>query len=106
MITETVYFDLPKGTSREEVLAKYRQTAPAWAGNTDLVQKYYFFDEAHSVGGGVYVWKSMEAAKKWHGDEYRARIKELYGSEPRMEYHDTLLVVDNMNGEISEPAQG
>lgn len=105
MITETVYFDLPKGISRDEVLSKYRQTASAWAKNADLVHKYYFFDEANSVGGGVYVWKSMEAAKKWHGDEYTARIKELYGSEPRMKYHDTLLVVDNVNGEVSEPTR-
>lgn len=105
MITEIVNFDLPKGITREEVLAKYRQTAPAWAKNDDLVRKYYFFDETKSLGGGVYVWKTMEAALRWHGDEYKARIKSLYGCEVRMTYFDTLLVVDNVEKHVSEPSK-
>lgn len=103
VITEIVNFDLPRGISREEVLAKYRQTAPAWAKKEDLVRKYYFFDEIKSLGGGVYIWKTMEAALRWHGEEYKARIKSLYGSEVRMTYFDTLLVVDNEGKYISEP---
>ena len=73
LITEIVHFDLPKGISRADVLAKYRQTAPAWSRNEDLVQKYYFFDEAKILGGGVYVWKTMDAARRYHCDEYKAR---------------------------------
>lgn len=103
MITEIAHFDLPRGISRDEVLAKYRQTAPAWSKNDDLVQKYYFFDEERNLGGGVYIWKTMEAAQRWHGDEYKARIKSLYGSEVRMTYYDTLLVVDNMSACVTEP---
>ncbi|PAT34788.1 YdhR family protein [Vandammella animalimorsus] len=103
MITEIVYFELPNGISREEVLEKYRQTATAWSKNNDLIQKFYFFDESRSIGGGVYIWKTMEAARHWHGEEYQTRIKALYGSEVRMTYHDTLLVVDNLNSQIFEP---
>ena len=105
MITEIVQFDLPKGISREDILDKYRQTAPAWSKNRDLVQKYYFFDEKESIGGGVYIWKTMDAARKWHGDEYKARIKELYGSEARMTCYDTLLVIDNVTEQLSEPSK-
>jgi hypothetical protein len=86
------------------VLDKYRQTAPAWSSNPDLIQKYYFFDADKSGGGGVYVWKSMEAARRWHGDAYRSRIRTLYGSEVRMSYFDTLLVVDNVAGQVHEPS--
>lgn len=102
MITEIVTFDLPKGISRAEVMEKYRQTAPAWLENPDLIRKNYFFDEARSIGGGVYVWKSPEAAEKWHGEEYQQRIQELYGSEVTMTRFDTLLVVDNVAQEVSE----
>ena len=105
MITEIVYFDLPRGISRDEVLEKYRQTAPAWSQNEDLVHKCYFFDEAQQLGGGVYVWKTLDAARKWHGDSYRAKIKELYGSEPRITCLDTLIVIDNVAGTVSEPAK-
>jgi hypothetical protein len=30
MITELVFFDLPKGTTRAQALAMYRQTAESW----------------------------------------------------------------------------
>ncbi|SCX61716.1 YdhR family protein [Variovorax sp. EL159] len=106
MITETIYFDLPAGISRDELLAKYRQTASAWSTNEDLVYKFYFFDETRNVGGGVYVWKTLEAAKHWHGAEYQARVKEVYGSEVQITHHDTLLVVDNINRDVSEPTRG
>ncbi|RRD56440.1 hypothetical protein EII20_10980 [Comamonadaceae bacterium OH2545_COT-014] len=103
MITEIVYFELPEGISRDEVLAKYRQTAAAWSSNEDLIQKFYFFDEARNLGGGVYIWKTLEAMRRWHGEAYQARIKALYGSEVRMTFHDTLLVVDNVKGQVFEP---
>lgn len=105
MITELVFFDLPKGITREEVMAKYRQTAPAWSRNEDLVHKFYFFDPAKNHGGGVYIWKTIEAAHRWHGQEYRDRIRTLYGSEPTMTYLDTLVVVDNVLKQVSEPVE-
>ena len=37
MITELVFIDLPKGTTRSQALAMYRQTAESWRVNTDLV---------------------------------------------------------------------
>jgi hypothetical protein len=103
MITELVLLQLRKGITRDEVMALYRQTAPAWAKNPDLLLKHYFFNEEQSVGGGVYVWTSKEAALRGHGEEYRTRVRELYGSEPRISHFDTLIVVDNVLKEVSEP---
>jgi hypothetical protein len=105
MITELVFFDLPRGTTREEVIAKYRQTAPAWSKNEDLVHKFYFFDAATSRGGGVYIWKTKAAALRWHGEAYRDRIRALYGSEPAITCLDTLVTVDNVLGQITEPPE-
>jgi hypothetical protein len=45
----------------------------------------------------------MQAALHWHGDEYKAKIRSLYGSEVRMDCYDTLLVVDPHR--IDEPAE-
>ena len=75
MITELVLFDLPKGITREEAMAKYRQSIPTWSGNEDLLHKAYFFDEEKSQGGGVYLWKSAEAARRWHGEEFLAETE-------------------------------
>ena len=35
MITEIVLFRLPEGMTREDAIAKYRLTVPAWQANPD-----------------------------------------------------------------------
>jgi len=39
MITEIVLFRLPEGMSREDAIAKYRLSVPAWQANPDLIRK-------------------------------------------------------------------
>ena len=100
MITEIVFFNLPKGTTRAEVTRLYETTAGKWATNTDLVEKYYFFDEEKSLGGGVYIWKSREAASRWHGSDYHRMVEELYGSPPQIQILDAIIRVDSLAGNV------
>jgi hypothetical protein len=102
MITELVFFDLPKDTTREQALAMYRQTAESWRVNSDLIEKYYFFDKERSIGGGVYVWPSRAEAAKWHGDAYKEKVLAIYGVSPRIEILDALIHVDPRRGSIEE----
>jgi hypothetical protein len=67
MISEIVLFSLPEGLSREEAIAKYRARIPMWQGNPELIHKAFLYDEGSRQGGGVYLWKNIEAAKKAHG---------------------------------------
>jgi hypothetical protein len=71
MITEIVLFRLPEGMSREDAIAKYRLSVPAWQANPDLIRKAFLFDETSRRGGGVYHWKNIEAAKVGHGPEFQ-----------------------------------
>jgi hypothetical protein len=50
--------------------------------------------------GGVYLWKERAHAEKWHGEAFRAKVKEIYGSEPEIRFFDTPIVVDNAAGVI------
>jgi hypothetical protein len=59
MITEIVYFSLPDGMTREQVISNYRQTAPHWRSNPDLIRKNYLFDADARQGGGVYLWRNI-----------------------------------------------
>lgn len=102
MITEIVFFDLPKNITRDQVMQKYQQTSEKWAKNTDLIQKFYFFDDQKKIGGGVYIWKSEQAARQWHGEPYKQTIQSLYGSSPRIMILDTLIHIDNTTGKILE----
>lgn len=95
MITEIVTFALPAGISREEVVESFEDTAPRWKANPDLIRKNFIVDVERGTAGGVYLWKQRADAEKWHGEDFRQRIKARYGSEPRSEFFETPLVVDN-----------
>jgi hypothetical protein len=94
MIVEIVRFDLVPATDRPQLVELYRSSADGWVHNEDLIEKYYFCDQAAAQGGGVYIWKSHDAAKRWHDDAYRDRIRRTYGSAPRFATFDALVHVD------------
>jgi hypothetical protein len=95
MITEIVLFDLPKGITREAMLAQFRDSVPRWRDNPDMIRKHMIFDLKSGKGGGVYLWNSVEDAKRWHNEEFRQRILQAFGSEPACQYFDTPVIVDN-----------
>ena len=101
MITEIVTFELPDGTTREDVFKAFEQTAPVWGDNPDLIRKNYLFDVDGGIAGGVYLWRERAHAEKWHGAEFRKKIKAVYGAEPISQFFETPIVVDNLTGEIT-----
>jgi hypothetical protein len=100
MITEIVTFRLPAGMTHDDVVANFEKTAPNWKANPDLLRKNYLVDASRGVAGGVYLWKERAHAEKWHGEAFRNKVKEIYGSEPEIRFFDTPIVVDNVAGEI------
>jgi hypothetical protein len=98
MISEVVTFKLRPGMTRAEVVAMYRKTSSIWRNNPDCIRKCYLYDGEKHLGGGAYLWKNLEAAKKAHGDEWRRMINDLYGSEDQISitYFETPIVADNL----------
>jgi hypothetical protein len=94
MITEIVSFKLAKDIDIPSLLERFKSTAVKWAQNPDLLHKWYFYDEATHEGGGVYIWRTREAAAHWHGAEFKAAIEKLYGHPPVIRVLDTLIHVD------------
>lgn len=95
MITEIVLFDLPKGITRADMIAQFRESVPRWRDNPDMIRKHMIFDLASGKGGGVYLWNSVADARRWHGEDFRRRILDAFGSEPHYQYFETPVIVDN-----------
>lgn len=95
MITEIVLFKLPAGMTLEQYTKAARESAPAWAANPTLIRKNYLYDAERGYGGGAYTWPSIAEAQKWHGEAFKRRIKEVFGSEPTFTYYETPILVDN-----------
>ncbi len=104
MITEIVTFRLPEEMSREEAIAKFRLSVPIWQGASGLIRKAYLFDEASRKGGGVYLWKTIDAAKFAHGAAFQERIRSTFGADPEFQYFETPIVVDNSIGQVIDEA--
>lgn len=104
MITEIITFDM----TRDEVVANYHRSAPIWCANPDLIRKNYLFDEETRRAGGVYLWRSVEAARRLRDAAWLERIRCTFGSEPTVQYFETPLVTDTTIGQTiinSEPAE-
>lgn len=95
MITEIVLFDLPKGITREAMIAQFRESVPRWQQNPDMIRKHMVFDLASGKGGGVYLWNCVADAQRWHDEGFRQRILAAFGSEPSYQYFETPVIVDN-----------
>lgn len=102
MITEIITFGIPEGMTREEVLANYRRSAPTWRANPDLIRKNYIFDPQTRRAGGVYLWRSMDGARRARDAAWLERVRRTYGSEPVVQYFETPIVADNALGQTIE----
>ena len=99
MITEYVLFSLPEGISRDEVVAAMREVAPRWRSEADLIRKTFVYDAAAHQTGAFYLWKNLASAQAAHG------VRAKYGSEPRIVYFETPLVVDNALGRVIDEGE-
>ena len=101
MITVIVYFKLPVGMTREEIIPKFEQTTQKWRDNQDLIRKNYLIDLGRKTAGGVYLWKEKMHAEIWLGAEFRKMVKDNYGEEPTFQFFENPIVIDNITGDIT-----
>ena len=98
MITEIVTFEITKAMKRERVIALFEESAEIWRAYKKLHRKNYLYDPESGIAGGVYTWDSIEDAREAHGEAFRARVAETFGSTPEFRYFETPVVVQNRTG--------
>ena len=100
MITVIAEFKLPKPMSTEQARETFLSTAPKYLGMPGLIRKYYFLASDGAKAGGIYLWQSREQADRLYTDEWKAFVRDKYGSDPTLTYLETPVVVDNVVNEI------
>ena len=86
--------------TRDEAQDVFSTTAPRYRDLQGLIRKYYVLSEDGGTAGGVYLWQSRKDAEKLYDNEWQKFIFDKYGSEPRITYFESPVVVDNLTGEI------
>ena len=102
MITVIVYFKLPNGMTREQIIPKFENTVEKWSNNQDLIRKNYLIDLDGGIAGGVYLWKEKMHAEIWLGAEFRKMVKDNYLGKPTIQFFETPIVVDNIACDITK----
>jgi hypothetical protein len=94
MITAVVRFPLPQGTTRDDAKVMFEKSAPNYRGVPGLVRKYYLYGDDRT-GGGVYLWKSREAAEHFYSDAWKSSIAQRFGAQPEILLYETSVIVEN-----------
>ena len=88
------------GLKPVEFNEKMVASIPRYEGLDGLIRKYYVLTEDEKEGGGIYLWDSREKAELFYNEEWKTRIKELFGEKPLLEYLDCSIVIDNETKEV------
>ena len=100
MITAIATFQLPKPITLEDARTIFQSTAPKYQDVAGLVRKYYLLSQDGSTVGGVYLWNTRTEAEALYTEDWRAFVRDKYGTDPSVIYMDTPVVVDNLSNEI------
>ena len=93
MIVAIVRFPVSPAMSIDEATKSYVASAPSYQSLPGLLRKHYLLGEGGSVGGGVYLWDSREAAEAVYTDAWRERLTDRFGAAPSVEYFESPVTV-------------
>jgi len=103
MILEIVTFKNRDALTRATEYEGARHSAQHWLKNPELIAKHFMRDGIH--GGAVYIWPSIEAAKRAHDDTWRQSVIERTGgNEPEIRYLELMMSADPKAGTVKEYA--
>lgn len=100
MITAIVEFKLPQPITSSQAKEIFLSTAPKYRGMPGLLRKYYFLTPDGAKAGGIYLWQSRADANQVYTEEWKAFVRDKYGSDPSLTFLETPVVVDNVLNEI------
>lgn len=100
MVTVIVKYKTPKSYTREEISAMLQYGAEnMFKGMPHLYSKQFCFDVDSSDGLSVYLWDSRASAEAFSATSSWRRFDKAWGN-PTIEYHDTIVTVDNRAGDV------
>ena len=94
MIVAVVRFHLDPPMTLDQAAKAFEASAPSYQSVPGLLRKHYLIAPDGSVGGGVYLWETREAAEALYDAAWRARLTERYGEPPQVEYFESPVSVD------------
>ena len=96
---------------RDALQAEFEESAPRYQKIPGLIRKNYIRSEDGTIGGGVYLYETREAAEKVYTPEYLDQetetsrhdemVEKKYGQKPEILWFESPVIVDNTLGTIT-----
>lgn len=100
MITAIVRYELPASIGKADCHAHFVKISKGFGEVDGLVRKQFIWSES-GIGGGVYLWQSIEQAKTFYQGPWLDGILERYGVYPEIDYFETFAVTENPGGNVT-----
>ena len=84
-----------EGLDRQRASAVAEQEAPKFEGMDGLLSKVFMWNDETGTAISTYVWDSESAARAFFTPELKAKVIELYGVEPQVQFAEVSALVDN-----------
>jgi hypothetical protein len=102
MITAIVQYRLPPAIDLGACAAHFRSIALGFRTVPGLIRKQFIYAE-DGWAGGVYLWRSREAAEAFYSGPWLQGIRERYGMDPEIKFFETPCITDNSAGAVLLP---
>ena len=84
--------------TRERASAVADQEGPKFEGMDGLQSKVFMWNDETGTVINTYVWDSEQAARAFFTPELKAKVIELYGAEPHVQFAEVSALIDNRVG--------
>lgn len=84
--------------TRERASAVAEREGPKFEGMDGLQSKVFMWNDETGTVTNTYVWDSEQAARAFFTPELKAKVIELYGVEPHVEFAEVSALIDNRIG--------
>jgi hypothetical protein len=84
--------------NRERATAVAEQEGPKFEGVDGLQSKVFMWNDETGTVTNTYVWDSESAARAFFTPELKAKVVELYGVEPQVQFAEVSALIDNKVG--------
>lgn len=95
MIGVNITFDFRGAFDRDRVVGVAKNARASFEGMPGVRFKFFMYDEVEQRAINFYVWDDKDAAVAFFSDQLRARVTELYGVTPTIEFLEIAEFVDN-----------
>jgi hypothetical protein len=84
--------------TRERASAVADQEGPKFEGMDGLQSKVFMWSDETGTVTNTYLWDSEQAARAFFTPELKAKVIELYGAEPHVQFAEVSALIDNRVG--------